>query len=202
MHSSRSVRLAALAFVLALSAAGWAKKPEDRPGPMECPDDVAAALTAECPCEGIVLPDGSVAPHKNHGQYVRCVVHFRNALRKSGCLSQEAHKTVARCAARSTCGKEGAVVCCFSRSGTCDDPAPGNGMTEGVCSNDEERACDTEAECVRVRGRVTRDEAACVDAGGTVAGPGSVCTRCTTTTTTSTTSTTSSTTSTTSTTVP
>lgn len=185
MRRSRSVRLAAFAFVLALPATGWAKKPADRPEPMECPEDVAAAIATECPCPGMMMSDGSVAPHKNHGHYVRCVVHFRNALRKSGCLTKEAHKTIARCAARSTCGKEGAVVCCLSKTGTCDDLAPGNGTAEGVCSNDEERACDTEADCVKIRGRVTTYEAACVEAGGTVAGPGSVCTRCTTTTTTS-----------------
>jgi hypothetical protein len=172
--------LATLVICVALPAGVSAKRPE----PITCPDDVVTALAERCPCDGQHQLDGSVVPHKNHGQYVRCVVQFRNALRKGGCLTRELHRTIARCAARSTCGKDGLVVCCLTDMARCDDPAPGNGTPEGVCGNDDERACDVDADCVSVRGRVARDEDSCVAAGGTVAGAGSVCTACTTTTTT------------------
>jgi hypothetical protein len=129
-----------------------------------CPDDVAAALAAQCPCDGAAT----------HGQYVRCVVTFRNALRRARCLTDAARVTV-RCAERSTCGKPGAVVCCLP--------------------------CDASDGCTTRRARVLGNEATCVAAGGASAGAGSACGACagdagtssTTTTTTSTTSTTTST---------
>ncbi len=78
------------------------------PGPVTCPPDVGAALAAQCPCDS----SGPGQSWKNHGQYVSCVVRFRNDLRKAGCLDDTAKRTIARCAARSTCGKAGAVLCC------------------------------------------------------------------------------------------
>jgi hypothetical protein len=179
-----------LAGLLALPLGVAAK---GKPTPVGCPDDVAATLGDTCPCAGKMQPDGSTLAYKNHGQYVSCVVRLRNQLRKAGC-PKEALQTVARCAARSTCGKEEAVVCCFSTTGTCDDPTPGNATPEGVCSNDAEHACDTAADCTTSRARLAHDEAACAEAGGTSAGSGSVCTACTTSTTSTSTSSTTTTT--------
>jgi len=103
MHASRG--LLVLALLLVLPAAAGARR--GKPQPIVCPDDVSAALALECPCDAA----------QNHGQYVRCVARFRNALRKGGCLT-DADRGVLRCAARSTCGRPGAVVCCVpSRSG-------------------------------------------------------------------------------------
>src|SRR5690349_6516934 len=74
------------------------------PGPalaqQSCPPDVGAALAAACPCN----PDDGHGAWKNHGQYVKCVVQFRNQLRHDGCLDKDSQRTIARCAARSTCG--------------------------------------------------------------------------------------------------
>ncbi|MEO6026866.1 MAG: hypothetical protein ABIR79_08390, partial [Candidatus Binatia bacterium] len=75
-----------------------------------CPTDVGACLAESCPCTA--PGNGNGASWKNHGQYVKCVVHLRNDLRKAGCLDNDAKRTIARCAARSTCGKEGFVLCC------------------------------------------------------------------------------------------
>jgi len=86
----------AMLLALALAAPAGAKKPE----PVECPPDVLAAMAVACPCDGTLQPDSTVAPWKNHGQYVRCVVHLRNAYRKSGCLDDTLKRTMARCAAR------------------------------------------------------------------------------------------------------
>jgi len=87
-------------------------------------------------------------------------------------------RTVARCAARSTCGKPTAVLCCVSQTGTCSDQAPGNMMPEGTCGNDVEIACDVDADCSRMRARIARDEAACTASSGTPAGQGTVCEAC------------------------
>src|SRR4029077_19955408 len=108
-----------------------------------------------------------VAAWRNHGQYVSCIVHFRNALRKAGCLTADARRTVARCAALSTGGKQAAVLCCLSETGTCSDPAPGDGTAAGTCSNDAGLACDTAADCTKTHARIASDEAACVAPGGT-----------------------------------
>lgn len=150
---------------------------QGKPEPITCPDDVDAALAAECPCDGTVQPDESVEPWRNHGQYVRCVVRYRNQLRKAGCVTKEERRTIKRCAARSTCGKADRVLCCISTMGTCDDVVP-NDIPEGVCSNDPDVACDTDADCTDSRTRITRGEAACMDAGGVVSGTGSVCEPC------------------------
>ena len=115
-----ATRLFVLVGALAVSTVAIAK---GRPQPIPCPPDVAAALAAQCPCAGTTQPDQSVTPWRNHGQYVRCVVHFRNLLRKSGCLTADDRPTLGRCAARSTCGKD-TVLCCTYALGTCNDPMP------------------------------------------------------------------------------
>ena len=161
--------------LLVLPAVDWAKGP---PPPITCPADVAMALAETCPCEGKVLPDASVQPWRNHGQYVSCTVHFRNALRKAGCLADDARRTLARCTARSTCGKVGRVLCCVSESGTCSDPTPGDLTAAGTCSNDASLVCDVDADCTKSRAQVARDEATCVEEGGASTGQGSVCDPC------------------------
>src|SRR5262245_52915873 len=180
-------RLIALTMVLALPAGGWAMgngKGHGRPEPVDCPADVGLAVAAQCPCEG----------QSNHGQYVRCVVHYRNALRKAGCLDAAAKRSMARCAARSTCGKVDRVLCCMPNPGTCNDPAPGNMAPEGVCNNDTTVACDTNDDCLLARARIARDETQCTADGGTPGGQGSICGACTTSTTTTTVTTTTTTT--------
>jgi hypothetical protein len=100
MRASR--RLIAFVLLLALPAGAMARR--GKPEPIPCPADVTAALEAACPCDTAV----------NHGQHVRCIAHFRNLLRRSGCMTDEA-RSLMRCAARSTCGRPSAVVCCKPR---------------------------------------------------------------------------------------
>jgi hypothetical protein len=146
-------RVVAAALMLFTMPTGvWAMGKGKEAGPRQLPAgrNVAAALAAPARARK-TMADQSVAPWRNHGQYVSCIVRYRNALRKAGCLDREAKRTIARCAARSTCGKVGGVVCCFDLPGTCNDPAPGNMLAEGVCSNDTEVACDTDADCTETR---------------------------------------------------
>ncbi len=171
-----------LALLLTLPAAASAMGHGNgggKPQPIPCPADIAAALAATCPCAGSPQPDQSVAPWKNHGQYQRCVVHFRNALRKSGCFTDDSvRRSIARCAAHSTCGKD-TVLCCTYDLGTCNDPTPGNGLKEGVCSNDATVACDVAADCTKSDAQIVHDTAACAaNHGVVVVGGGSVCSPC------------------------
>ena len=103
MRASR--RLLALIVLLALPAGAAAHR--GRPGPIPCPDDVAAALAAACPCDAA----------ETHGQYVRCMSRFRTALQRGGCLADATGGMVA-CAARSTCGRPSAVLCCVPADAT------------------------------------------------------------------------------------
>jgi hypothetical protein len=181
----RSVALCALVLPTAAAAMGKGK-----PQPITCPTDVASAMAEQCPCAGKMLPDGSVAPWRNHGQYMTCVVHLRNALRKGGCLTADTRRTLARCGARSTCGKATAVLCCVTETGVCSDPTPGDGTAAGTCSNAADMACDTSADCTETHAHLASDDAACTASGGVSTGAGSVCDSCTSSTTTSTTTTT------------
>src|SRR3989442_13119516 len=146
-----------------------------KPTPITCPADVVSAMAEQCPCAGKMLPDGSVAAWRNHGKYVSCVVHLRNALRKAGCLTADTRRTLARCAARSTCGKETTVLCCLTDTGVCSDPAPGDGTAAGTCSNAAQMACDTNADCTETRAHLASDEAACTASGGARTGGGGGC---------------------------
>ena len=158
-----------LAICLAIPGGAAAKRPE----PIPCPPDVSAAVAAACPCDA----DTSLVPWKNHGQYVRCVVKFRNVLRKSDCLDDTLKRTISRCAARSTCGKDGRVLCCKYDLGTCSDPTP-DGTPTGVCSNDGAVACDVADDCTKSTSSLARSGEACVESGGVDVGPGSICTSC------------------------
>ena len=153
----------ALLLALCLSAPGLAAA-KGKPEPVQCPADVLVAMAATCPCDGVVQPDTTVVPWRNHGQYMRCVVHQRNAYRKAGCLDDTLKRTIARCAARSTCGKEGRVLCCTYDLGT--------------CSNDAAVVCDVDADCTKSDATLARDGASCAERGGVDVGSGSVCTAC------------------------
>ena len=170
-HSLIILSFVALLLVPTLAPA------KGRPEPMPCPTDVPAALAAACPCDGKLMPNDAVAPWRNHGQYVSCVTRYRNALRKAGCLTNDLKRALTRCAARSTCGKSGAVLCCLSETGTCNDEVPGD-VTPGTCSTNPATTCTTDAECTVTRARLSRDEASCVADGGTAGGSGSLCSAC------------------------
>ena len=168
--------LTVVSLMLLASASNVLAKPPQAGGGT-CPDDVGVALAAACPCDA----DANAQGWKNHGKYVSCVVHYRNGLRKAGCLDDNAKRTIAKCAARSTCGKEGAVLCCvYDTSGVCvGDPVPGDTVAAGTCDNEATTLCDTDTACITATGpRVSRHAEGCTDNGGTVVGGGSVCSAC------------------------
>jgi hypothetical protein len=126
-----------------------------------CPSDVGAAVAACCDCEGA----------GNHGQYVSCVAHAANTLRKAGCLDKEARRSIKQCAARSTCGKPGFVTCCRAKPGVCVD---------GFClRTDPPLPCLTDAECPLISHcSVKRSVEACTLVAGTAGESASCCDAC------------------------
>ena len=167
--------LLGVALLAASASVVSAKKPPAPGG--SCPPDVGAALAAACPCDA---SSGGQA-WKNHGGYVSCVVHFRNDLRKAGCLDDTGKTTIARCAARSTCGKPNTVLCCFYNlsntcvPGSCTDVPP----STACCSNDSTAPCATDTDCITASGpRLKSSADNCIAQGGTPVGGGSVCSTC------------------------
>lgn len=126
---------------------------------------IGAFVDTTCPCAGIGDGIGGTIAWKNHGQYVRCVAHaVRDGARAAG-VKRRCVRSLVRCAARSTCGKDGAVACVVSVPGTC---------TGDVCSDDPDVPCLGDADCAVRECRVRRAEE-CTALGGT-GGSGSCCT--------------------------
>jgi len=120
----------------------------------------AQSALADCPCD-LGVPGGTAAA-TNHGQYVSCVAHAVNGLAKGKSIANNCKGKIRRCAARSTCGKPGAVVCLIPRLGTCD-------ATSGTCVENSALLCTTDADCVlETRCKIKRSEDLCVAKGGAV----------------------------------
>jgi hypothetical protein len=163
----RIVRLLPLLVLVAVPVPpGHAQTGPDAGG--SCPPDVVVALREACPCDG---------DWPSQTRYRRCTRAFTKRLRRAGCVTSEALRTAARCARRSVCGPRGGVRCCQYRFGVCDDPAPGDGVVAGVCSEPAGRACDVDLNCTSARTRRSRSAAACAERGG-VAAPGGACDPC------------------------
>ena len=173
-------KFALLISLALLGSAGTVFAQTACPTDGSCPTDVGACVAESCPCSG--PGNGNGPGWKNHGQYVKCVVHLRNDLRKAGCLDDDAKRTIAKCAARSTCGKkESFTRCCFyDTSGVCEgDPAPGDTVQAGTCSNDATITCDTSTDCITVGDpKLSSSAENCADRGGVDIGDGSVCGGC------------------------
>jgi hypothetical protein len=141
---------------LAASSA-WAKTDCE---PVRCNAQLQADISA-CPCPS----DNS----SNHGRYVSCVAHAVNAFVASDpTIPRNCKGKVVRCAARSTCGKPGFVVCNIPVVfGTCDlsSGTPGTcslgTSTTGTCLADTD--CVVESTC-----KIKSSEQRCLDRGGTV----------------------------------
>jgi deazaflavin-dependent oxidoreductase (nitroreductase family) len=126
---------------------------------------VDAALAAACPCAGLDDGAGATTPWRNHGQYVRCVAHAVHDAARGAGLKRRCVRDLVPCAARSTCGKDGAVTCIVPLAGTC---------VGGTCSNAPEVPCTLDAECVTTACSVTTADS-CTASGGAAA-TGSCCT--------------------------
>src|SRR5262245_53329408 len=79
----------------------------DMPGDAQAVADARIQVAADCTCSDTVP----------HGTYVACAAGIANARATAGTLPMSCKGAVKRCAARSTCGKPGAVTCCRTRPG-------------------------------------------------------------------------------------
>ena len=164
-----------VALQLALAPAADAKKctPDQELRALE----IHAQISEACPCD--MQANGQ--PWRNHGKYVSCVARTSNSLYKQNPdVARSCKKLLRRCAARSTCGKEGAVRCCFGREHDClDDTVPGDSVADGECTNDSATACDTNADCMTIRCKIDRRGVErCTERGGVANGTGSCCNGC------------------------
>jgi hypothetical protein len=121
-------------------------------------DAVRAAVDAECPCAGTDDGAGGITPWKNHGRYVRCVAHAVRAETRAAAIKRRCVRGAVPCAARSACGKRGAVPCVTGVPDTC---------VGGSCSNDPVKACAVDADCTVLACEVS-DPDDCTAGGGTV----------------------------------
>jgi len=151
-------RLLTLAAAIAIGfpALATAAKPDCEPA--RCA--VQARIAAECPCETAT----------NHGRYVSCVAHVVKRLsHDEGLIPTNCKGKVTRCAARSTCGKEGFVTCLIPTD-TCD-------LTTGFCTNDTTLACLTDVDCgAKCKIKSTSD--GCTSRGGVVGTATNCCASC------------------------
>ena len=131
----------------------------------ECEADrctVQAALEEECPCSEAT----------NHGRHVSCVAHVVKRLADDGTIATNCKGKIKRCAARSTCGKDGFVTCHIPMRGRCDP-------TTNTCVNDPTVACTADGVCVMgTRCMTKRSAELCLAKGGTVGTSPTCCSDC------------------------
>lgn len=158
----RAVQLAMIAL-LAMAAGSAAAQTVD------CAAERCAfqdAVNASCPCDG--------AQFTNHGRYVSCVAHVVNDLARNGMLHTQCKGKVTRCAARSTCGKEGFVTCTVPVAfGTCD-------LLTGLCTSGVSATgtCAADTDCVTATKCSTKRDASHCTKPGAVIGSGTCCAAC------------------------
>ena len=73
----------------------------DDPGDAQEVADARAQVAGDCDCRGTT-----------HATYVRCAAHIANDRVAVEQLRPQCRKALKRCAARSTCGRPGAITCC------------------------------------------------------------------------------------------
>jgi hypothetical protein len=93
-----------LTFGIMLGAASTAAaaKCGAAPGDAAAVAAARAQVDADCDCAGAT----------NHGSYVSCAAHVARDRANAGLLPKQCKGEVTKCAAKSTCGKPGAVTCC------------------------------------------------------------------------------------------
>jgi hypothetical protein len=127
-------------------------------------DCTAAQCAAQSAIANCGCPDAT-----NHGAYVSCVAHAVNNLARQNVIATNCKGKVTRCAARSTCGKPGFVVCQIpTEFGTCD-----TSTTPGTCSAGTSLLCDgtcsADTDCaVSTKCKIKSSADRCTNAGGVV----------------------------------
>jgi hypothetical protein len=123
---------------------------------------VQAALDQSCSCDAST----------NHGRYVSCVARTLQQLWRAGAIPTRCRGRAVSCAARSTCGRDGAATCVLTRTGMCD-------TATGTCriGTAAGGSCAADADCSLTRCVTLSSDQRCFDMGG-VPGRGSCCAGC------------------------
>ena len=74
--------------------------------------DAPGDLAAVCAARAVADAQCNCATASSHGTYVHCVRGVASAEVNANHLPRACRRNVVRCAAKSTCGKPGAVTCC------------------------------------------------------------------------------------------
>ena len=134
--------LAGVLLLLAAPSLGEAKCGDD---PADAEAVARARMAADAACD---TQQSGCSNAPDHGSYVHCVAAQAKATVDDGTLRPACKRAVTRCAARSTCGRPGAVACCRTKlgerrcsikSGTADCTAPGGGT---ACVGTFPSCCD------------------------------------------------------------
>lgn len=123
---------------------------------------------ARCIVQQQIDANCSCGTASNHGRYVSCVAHVVRRLSQDGAIPTNCRGKVVRCAARSTCGKDGFVACRIPTD-SCD-------ATTLTCVGNPALTCITDLDC-GARCKVSRSAEQCTTLGGTPGG-GSCCASC------------------------
>lgn len=110
----RTIRVLGAAFgalaLLAVTAQPGLAACGDNPGDLAAVQAARADVASNCPC----------ASAANHGAHVKCAAGRANFLASDdggNALPKNCKGVIKRCAAKSTCGKPGAVRCCTTKNG-------------------------------------------------------------------------------------
>ena len=119
-------------------------------------------ITDRCSCEQA----------RNHGQYVKCVGRVIREITSDGAVPKTCRGKLVRCAARSTCGKEGFVTCNRVKLGTCD-------LVTATCVEPAGLSCTSDSDCViSTRCSTKRSAEICEARGGIVGDTPTCCSSC------------------------
>ena len=161
MIAKISMMLATLTIVLAVGQS--AARAQDTE--LTCED-------ARCLFQQEISDRCSCTDARNHGQYVKCTGAVIRELTAAHPEFKNCRGKLVRCAARSTCGKEGFVTCNRSELGICDPALL-------VCSEPAGQVCATNDDCViSSRCSTKRSAESCTEHGGTVGDSPTCCSSC------------------------
>lgn len=144
-------------------------------GPTQALAQTSEPLTCEearCLFQQEITDSCSCDTARNHGQYVKCVGKVIRDLSRAGSIPTNCRGKLVRCAARSTCGKEGFVTCNRVELGTCD-------LNTATCIEPAGTPCLSDADCVvKSRCSTKRSAEKCLARGGIVGDTPTCCSSC------------------------
>jgi hypothetical protein len=159
------VRRGVLVFAVAALALATTDVRAQDAEPMTCEEARCAfqqEITARCSCDSA----------RNHGQYVKCVGRVIREITSDGRVAKNCRGKLVRCAARSTCGKDGFVTCNRVELGTCD-------LLSGTCVEPAGIVCTSDTDCViSTRCNTKRSAEICEARGGVVGDAPTCCSSC------------------------